>query len=74
MLLLRLTVILIPIAVALLLLIDPDVFPGARAHRVPIVVGLTLLSALQALRLGRAWSAGTREKRLQQIPKKPLGL
>lgn len=74
MLLLRLTVILIPVALVIVLLVDPDVFPGARDHRVPIVVGLVLLSALNALRMARAWSIETREKRLQGIPKKPLGL
>jgi len=74
MLLLRLTVILIPLALAIALLIDPGLFPGARNYRGPITVGLVLLAALNALRLARAWQIETREQRLQQIPKKPLGL
>ena len=74
MLLLRLTVILIPLALALALVIDPSLFPGARNYRFPVVVGLILLAALNGVRLTRAWQIETRERRLQQIPKKPLGL
>lgn len=74
MFLLRLTVILIPIALAIALLVNPATFPGARAYRVPIIVGLLLLSALNALRLARARQIETRERRLREIPKKPLGL
>lgn len=74
MFLLRLTVILIPLALAIALLIDPGMFPGARSYRGPIMVGLVLLAALNAVRLARAWQIETRDRRLQQIPKKPLGL
>ncbi len=74
MVLVRLTVILIPLALAVAPLIDPSLFPGARNYRVPIVVGLVLLAALNALRLARARQIETRDQRLQQIPKKPLGL
>jgi hypothetical protein len=74
MLLLRVTVILLPLALAITLLIDPGLFPGARNYRIPITVGLVLLSALNAVRLARAWQIETREERLQRIPKKPLGL
>ena len=74
MFLLRLTVILIPLALAIALLIDSSLFPGARNYRIPVVVGLVLLAALNAVRLARARQIETRERRLQQIPKKPLGL
>ena len=74
MLLLRLTVILIPLTLALALVIDPGLFPNARNYRFPVIVGLVLLAALNAVRLARAWQIETRERRLQQIPKKPLGL
>lgn len=74
MLLLRLTVILLPLTLAVALLIDPGLFPGARTYRFPITVGLVLLAALNGVRLARAWQIETRERRLQQIPKKPLGL
>jgi hypothetical protein len=74
MFLLRLTVILLPSTLAIALLIDPGLFPGAQRYRVPITVGLVLLAALNAVRLARAWQIETRERRLQQIPKKPLGL
>ena len=74
MFLLRLTVILVPLALAIALLIDPGVFPGARNYRFPIIVGLILLAALNGVRLARSWQIETRERRLQQIPKKPLGL
>ena len=74
MLLLRLTVILIPLALAIAILVDAGLFHGARYYRVPVVVGLVLLAALNALRLARAWQTQTRDERLRQIPKKPLGL
>lgn len=74
MLLLRLTVILVPLALAILLLIDPGLFPGARTYRTPIIAGLVLLAALNAARLSRAWLNETRERRMQRIPKRPLGL
>lgn len=74
MLLLRLTAVLIPLALAIALVIDPGLFPGAHNYRVPIVIGLVLLAALNAVRLARAWQVETREERMRRIPKKPLGL
>jgi uncharacterized integral membrane protein len=72
--LLRLTVILLLLALAVALVVDPGLFPGARNYRFPVIVGLILLAALNGVRLARAWQMQTRERRLQQIPKKPLGL
>ena len=74
MLLLRLMVVLIPLALAVALFIDPTLFPGAMRYRTPVTVGLVLLAALNALRLARVWQIETREERMRQIPKKPLGL
>ena len=74
MFLLRLTVILLLLALVVALVVDPGLFPGARNYRFPVIVGLILLAALNGVRLARAWQMATRERRLQQIPKKPLGL
>ena len=74
MLLLRLTIILIPVALAIALYFDPGIFPNARNYRTPIVVGLVLLAALNGMRLARVRQIETRQDRLRQVPKKPLGL
>lgn len=74
MLLLRLTVILIPLALAIAVFVDPAIFPNARNYRVPIMVGLVLLAALNATRLARTWQIETRDERMRKVPKKPLGL
>ena len=74
MLLLRLTVILIPLALAIALYLDPAIFPGARNYPGPIIAGLVLLAALNGVRFARVWQVETREERLRRIPKKPLGL
>lgn len=74
MVLLRLAIILLTLALAIALLIDPGLFPGAPNLRVPVVIGLILLAALNFLRFSRARQTQTREQMLKQIPKKPLGL
>jgi hypothetical protein len=74
MMLLRLAIILLTLALAIILLIAPGRFPGAPNLRVPVVIGLILLAALNFLRFARARQTQTREQMLKQIPKKPLGL
>jgi uncharacterized membrane protein len=74
MMLLRLVIILIILGLAVTLLVAPNLFPAARNARIPVVVGLVLLAALNLLRLSRAWQAHRRVHMLDEIPKKPLGL
>lgn len=74
MMLLRLVVILIILGLALALVVAPNLFPAAPNARIPVVVGLVLLAALNLLRLSRAWQAQRRAHILEEIPKKPLGL
>ncbi len=71
---LRLAVILLILGLAIALLADPHLFPGAPNGRVPVVVGLLLLAALNGMRLSRSWAARNRQRQLDEIPKKPLGL
>ena len=74
MLLPRLIIIVITAGFAIALLVAPRLFPGAPNLRIPVVIGLLLLAALNFLRYSRARQAMTRDQRLQQVPKKPLGL
>jgi hypothetical protein len=74
MMLLRLAVVLIILGLAVSLVIDPRLFPGSPNVRVPAVIGLVLLAALNGLRLSRSWAARIRQRQLDEIPKKPLGL
>ena len=71
---LRLAVIVFIVALAITLSVAPSLFPGAPNVRVPVIVGLVLLAALNGLRLSRSWAARSRERQLDEIPKKPLGL
>ena len=74
MMLLRLVIIVIIMGLALALVVAPNLFPAARNARIPVVVGLVLLAALNLLRLSRVWQAQRRAHMLEEIPKKPLGL
>lgn len=74
MLLLRLTLILVVFGAAIAFLADPSLFPGAPSGRVPVVIGLFLLGALNLLRLSRSWQVQRRAHMLDDVPKKPLGL
>jgi regulator of sirC expression with transglutaminase-like and TPR domain len=71
---LRLAVTVFIVALAIALSVAPSLFPGAQNVRVPVIVGLVLLAALNGLRLSRSWAARSRERQLDEIPKKPLGL
>ncbi len=70
----RLAIVLLTLALAIALLIDPRLFPGAPNGRVPVVIGLALLAALNFMRLSRARQAQRRAEVMGRIPKKPLGL
>lgn len=70
----RLATILICAGFAIALMVDPALFPGAPSGRVPVIVGLFLLAALNYLRFIRSRQAQRRQAMMDQIPKKPLGL
>jgi hypothetical protein len=71
---LRLAVIVLIVALAIALSVAPSLFPGAPNVRVPVIAGLVLLAALNGLRLSRFWAARNRQRQIDEIPKKPLGL
>ncbi len=71
---LRLAIALLTVTLAIALLVEPGLFPGAPEGRVPVIVGLVLLAALNFMRLSRTRQAQRRMKVMDQIPKKPLGL
>lgn len=72
--LLRLVIILLILILAIALLISPRLFPGAPNVRIPVIIGLFLLGALNVMRLSRSWAARNRQRQLDEIPKRPLGL
>jgi len=74
MLVFRIAFILITAGFAVALMVDPALFPGAPNGRVPVIIGLLLLAALNYLRLIRSRQAQRRQAMMDQIPKKPLGL
>ena len=74
MLLFRVALIGITAGFAIALMVDPALFPGAPNGRVPVIIGLLLLAALNYLRLIRSRQALRRQAMMDEVPKKPLGL
>jgi hypothetical protein len=70
----RIAIIVICAGFAVALMIRPALFPGAPSGRVPVIIGLLLLAALNYLRFVRSRQAQRRQALMDQIPKKPLGL
>jgi hypothetical protein len=70
----RIAIILITLGFAIALIVDPRLFPGAPSGRIPVIIGLFLLAALNYLRLIRARQAQQRQHMIDEVPKKPLGL